>query len=119
MKNQLIMISILSTLALAGCSSNSVKPADSSSVVTATTNTSKPMKVESEKIDLAIARVNSELAELDSLESKTYAKSLKPDAKALKELQKKIQDYGTVETLQANLKVLQDLKTDEKVSQAL
>ena len=65
------------------------------------------------KIDKTIAAVNSQINELQDLNDKMFEKSLTADPKIEKEFEKKKDEYGSFESLQANLRILYELKATE------
>jgi hypothetical protein len=62
------------------------------------------------QVEKTMDRLKQQIQELETLEEQIYSKSIKGDVALEKKLEKKISRYGTVETLEANLRVLDELK---------
>ncbi len=111
---KLILISTVTLLAVAGCVTQSPRPETvgvNSVGANGPPGALKP-QIDLVKVDNTIARLKAEIQELDSLETQIYANSVKGDKTAIKALNGKIERYGTIESLQTNLRVLEELKAE-------
>jgi hypothetical protein len=99
---------LLVAFAMTACSLKTIH-SDSAQGVTKSAQSVKP-EVDVEKIDKTISHLKEQLSEIQSLESK--ASSNAKNTKLRKELESKIGHFGSVESLQANIKFLEILKSD-------
>lgn len=74
--------------------------------------TVKPDEPEVVKVGKTIERLNAKIAELQTLETKIKSASLDEALASGVELTEKIKQYGTLESLQADLRAMNEIKTE-------